>query len=332
MLDYRMTWSHGSATVASAAAMLTDLVFDLPGGPFRPLARAPWLDEPHAADDPDSDAKTHLDVLGGEFPCVPFGGDHGFGANTTWDIESDGRGITARVSYPEGDPIRRLERRVTGTDGKCRLQLSLTVEARHDVRLPIGVHPILRLPEEPGGLTIDASFARGYTYPGPQTTSAVADRHRSFADLWQVPGPEKPVDLSRLPLADDRDSSLARRGIDDVVMLCGARSPVTVNYVGDDAELDIEWDDTLLPSVNYWYSDRGLPEAPWHGRYRGLGVEPASAYFDLGPTASVESNPVSDAGFPTTIMIAGGSQVRIEYALTARRRATATTKGSPDAN
>ncbi len=42
-----------------------------------------------------------------------------------------------------------------------------------------------------------------------------------------------------------------------------------------------------------WISDRALQEAPWNGRYRGLGVEPVAAAFDFGEAASAGPNPIA---------------------------------------
>ena len=54
--------------------------------------------------------------------------------------------ITLTCDYPETHPIRRLTRIITADPAAPALDITLTVEARRPCRLPIGLHPTLRLP------------------------------------------------------------------------------------------------------------------------------------------------------------------------------------------
>lgn len=320
MDEVQASWSHGEFAVTPVAGMLTDLVFDLDGTSFRPLARAPWLDDAQGVTECSS--QTHLDVLGGEFPCVPFGADHGHGANAVWSLELDDGGVSGRIDYPARSAVRRLERRIRPVPGAPEIRFELTVEARVDARLPLGVHPVLRLPAVPGALSIHATFERGYTHPSSPSRSTVTSHGTRFSDLAAVPAPGGTVDLSRLPLASDETASQPRTGVDDGGMLCGARSPITVHYLEEDVELVLAWDDGVLPSVNYWYSDRGISEQPWDGRYRGLGLEPANAYFDYGAERSVAPNSLTADGLTTSVGLAAGTRLTVAYSLGARSRTT----------
>lgn len=320
MDEVRASWSHGEFAVTPAAGMLTDLVFDLDGTSFRPLARAPWLDDPQGP--PGCPSRTHLDVLGGEFPCVPFGADHGHGANAIWSLELDDGQVSARIDYPAGSAVRSLERRIRPVPGAPEIRFELIVDARADARLPIGVHPVLRLPAAPGGLSIHVTFDRGYTHPSSPSRSTVTSHGTRFNDLAAVPAPGGTVDLSRLPLASDEKASQPRSGVDDGGMLCGARSPVTVHYLEENAELVLAWDDDILPSINYWYSDGGISDPPWNGRYRGLGLEPANAYFDYGVERSVVPNSLTADGLTTSVGLAAGTRLTVAYSLGARSRTT----------
>ena len=320
--ERRVSWSHGELAVTSLAAMLTELVFHLEHGDFRPLARAPWLDDAVPASRDRPAPATHLDVLAGEFACVPFGTDHGYGANSRWDVAVDGGGVRAAIDYPRGSPISRLERRITPCAGEARVVFDLVIHAREKVRLPIGVHPILRLPSRPRALSIQASFDSGHTHPSAGERRHVTSHGARFTELSRVPAGTGTVDLSRLPLASETDPAMARGGVDDGGMLCGARSPLSVLYLDEDAELVMEWDDTTLPSINYWYSDRGVTGAPWDGRYRGLGIEPVCAYFDCGAALSAAPNAISDDGVSTTLTLTPDEPITIAYSLAARSHAT----------
>jgi hypothetical protein len=315
-------WSHGEITVDAVAGMLTDLVFRLDGRLFRPLARAPWLDDATSAT-LSATSMSHVDVLGGEFPCVPFGAEHGYAANAEWSMQSDDDGIRAWIDYPQGCAIRRLSRSIRPTRGRPEVRFELTIDARENAVLPIGVHPILRLPAHPESLEIRAAFDRGFTHPSPAAPHHVTSHDEEFADLAEVPGPVGPVDLTRLPLRSHVDPDTARAGVDDGGMLCGARSPVTVIYRHEQAELTLDWDDAVLPSLNYWYSDRGLADAPWNGRYRGLGLEPACAYFDYGLKRSIAPNSLASHGIATSLAVAAGTELTIAYSLAARSQTPA---------
>jgi len=327
MDEKRVRWSHGEFSVTPVAAMLTDLVFHVDGADFRPLARAPWLDDVcEETGHPvltRTTLRTHLDVLGGEFPCVPFGGDHGYGANAEWDLASYGRGVRATIEYPSDSAIARVQRDIFPVQGEARVEFELVVEARRAARLPLGLHPILRLPTKPRALSIAVDFEHGRTHPSMAATSHVTTHDTRFTTLSNVPAPSGSVDLARLPLPSDDDRSIALDGVDDGGMLFGARSPLSAHYLEDGAELVLEWDDAELPSINYWYSDRGLSDPPWRGRYRGLGLEPARAYFDYGMHPSVDTNPLSEAGESTSVALAAGEKVTITSALAARPRAAA---------
>jgi hypothetical protein len=85
-----------------------------------------------------------------------------------------------------------------------------------------------------------------------------------------------------------------------VLLLTGAAG--TVALLDDDGSgVELDWDRAVLPSVLLWISDRALGGDPWEHRYRGLGVEPVAAAFDLHPDVSVRRNPVSATGVRTAV-------------------------------
>jgi hypothetical protein len=295
--------------------MLLGARFERAGAVVEPFARAPW------PRDPARGRPAHLDVLGGEFAAVPFGsaglpGDagggwaalgpaeppalpHGFAANADWTVlAADDRSIRLACDDPVDPVVRRLERTVALRTGDPGIDVELVVHARRPGAAPIGLHPVLRLPDAPASLALEVPFDVGFTYPGtvPPGAGAALPGQR-FSSLDAVPGPAGPVDLSRLPLD---------RPVEDVLLLTGVRGPVVARFGDDGTGVVLDWDRTVLPSVLLWISDRALGGDPWEHRYRGLGVEPVAAAFDLPPAVSAAPNPLAAAGVPTAVRLEPG--------------------------
>ncbi len=337
MTTHEIIWSHGRAEVTSTAAMLTRCVFSEGGREFSPFARAEWEAEDVA------ELPGHLRVLGAEFICLPFGEGgsatrvspgwegmslaapnipgHGIAADAEWQVTDERPGgITLRLSYAAPNPIAWLERRIDAIPGLTGLALSLQIVARAPVRTSVGLHPILRLPDEPCSLRIVAGFTFGLTYPAdlvPGKTRAA--RGAIFTDLTSVPAEvsmeqeetSAQVDFSRLPFAFPTE---------EVLQLCGVTGPVVIDYLAEDASLTIDWDRELLPSAQLWVSDQALNERPWNGRYRGLGVEPIASAFDLADEISTGCNPISARGIRTAIGVRPGTPVVVKYSMVASLR------------
>ena len=324
----RLRWSHGEATVAARAGMLMGARFRVGDAWFSPFAAAPWAGQlPRTNGLPG-----HVAVLGGEFVGVPFGSsllpgdhppawsahagtplappEHGVGADAEWAFTcSTASSATLSMDYPSSSAVSRLERTVEGVEGRPELHFRLVVHARRPAHVPVGLHPVLRLPERPGRLKLSAAFQLGVGYPGTVAgVGTAASPDARFTDLAAVPGPRGPVDVSRLPLGPP---------VEDVLQLCGMRGPVRARYLDEGAGVELDWDRRVLPSVLLWVSDRGLGEPPWSGRYRGLGVEPVAAAFDLPPEVSVSDNPLSTGGHRTSVRLDPHDPVVIDYSVRA---------------
>lgn len=306
--------------------MLLDADFVVDGRSVRPFARADWIGELD-----DDSVPGHLRMLGAEFVAVPFGSSgapanlatewswlvsenpparpHGPSADDEWIVVGQGEDwVTFALDYPEPYAVSRLERTVRLRADSASIDFELTVTARRAGRTAIGLHPILRLPDEAGDLELRAEFATGFTYPGSIWPGAgVTAPARTFDSLGEVPGAaQESVDLSRLPLPHE---------CEDVLLLAGVSEPVTAVYHDDLSTVRIDWDRGILPSLLLWISDRALQEEPWGGRYRGLGVEPIAAAFDFDDAVSVASNPVSLAGYPTSVELSPTTPVVIRYSI-----------------
>ena len=326
MVSVPLRTRDARATVTTTAGMLLDAVFERDGRMVAPFARAPW------APDPARGRPAHLDVLGAEFVAVPFGSagrpdrvagewhglvaetapdlPHGLPANAEWEVlDRDEASVLLGFEVAEG-PVRRLERRVRLREGEPVIEFELTVLARSTAAVPIGIHPIFRLPTSPSSLRVDVPFTVGHTYPGVVPPGAAAARPGStFSFLRAVPGVEDDVvDLARLPLG---------RPVEDVVLLAGLTGPVVLRFDDDRSGAVLDWDRAVLPSLLLWISDRALGGDPWDHRYRGLGVEPIAAAFDLPPETSTAANPLSDAGIRTAVGLEPGSPLVVRSTVAA---------------
>jgi hypothetical protein len=323
MTAHDLTWSHGTARVLTTAAMLARCRFDLGGRTFAPFAESPWM----GMTPRDPGVSAHLYDLGAEFVCQPFGRGralgpvpddwaaaimdegpgkfHGLAADAEWHVDQAGAdAITLSLGYPEPAPVARLVRSIAARPGAPALDLTLTIHARHAARISLGLHPILRLPDAPGRLHLLADFAFGLTHPG----QTAPDMTGLFTRLDAVLRPGGTVDMGRLPLSPRTDLN---------VQLCGVKGPVRAIWRDEAAGLEIDWDRVLLPSVQLWHTDGGISAPPFSGRYRGLGVEPVAAAFDLGDGTARADNPITRRRVPTTLPIAPDRPVTIAYSMAA---------------
>lgn len=318
MSEHTLSWAHGTASVLTTAAMLADCQFNLPGGRFAPFARAPWIG---TVDDPA--IVGHLRELGGDFVCVPMGagGDqslppewaelpnsparlpiHGPAGDDEWTVAAASpSAITLGLDYPETSPVARLERTISVRRDAPALDFTLTIFARRAEPSSVGLHPIMRLPEQRGRLELSARFDFGLVHP------AQIGGNPEFAALSSIDQPGGAVDMSHVPLAIPNLN----------VQLCGMHGPVTATYLDEGAGFVLDWDRKLLPSLQIWHTDRGIRGAPWRGRYRGLGLEPIAAAFDLNDAVSTGPNPINRRGVATAIMLDPRSPTIIRHSIAA---------------
>lgn len=327
MSEHQLIWAHGTASVLSTAAMLAECSFTLPNGPFAPFARAPWM-----GTITDGSIIGHLRELGGDFVGVPFGSGgaatdiapewaalmgaspagpiHGPAADEEWTvIEADDSAITLSLDYPQSSPVLRLVRTIATRPDAPALDFTLTIHARREAQTSVGLHPIFRLPETSGDLVLDADFAFGLVHP----RQAQPGKSGEFHDLTSVPQGDGFVDLAHPPLSQPNLN----------VQLCGMRGPLTATYVREGAGMVLDWDRELLPSLQIWHTDRGIDGPPWHGQYRGLGLEPIAAAFDFHDDVSCGPNPINARGIATSIAIGPLAPVQIRHSVTAFAASTA---------
>ncbi len=226
--EWRIQWNHGGATISQLGAMLAPALFRLDNGrEIQPFAIAPWSGDTSAEHEALPGV---LKRLRGEWACVPFGMPappaglptnwagtivddesalspdiHGPSSNDLWRLDrSSTSSLQLSLDYPARHPIARLTRSVQGVDGSPALAFGLTITPRTDTVLPIGIHPVFRLPEKSDRamLHFDGDV-RAYTYPisvepgvSRFVTGARAERleaipclYGRFADITRHPLP-----------------------------------------------------------------------------------------------------------------------------------------------
>lgn len=307
--------------------MLGPVTFRLPGGrTARPLWDAPW----DATETPD----TLLQAIRGEWPCVPFGYTsaatpatppawaaamapaapdewaHGFGSHHPWQWDDAGPGrLALHIDYPETSPVRRLTRTITPDPDGAAIDLTLTIAARADCALPLGLHFTFAMPDSPGVLTLDPGrFAEGRTFPGTfEAGRSMLANDAGFADLARVPTLAGGLaDLTRLPLPTETE---------ELLMLTGAPGRARLRHAAAGWQAVTTWDAAEFPSLLVWLSNKGRQYAPWNGRNLALGLEPVISPFGFGTATAAGPNPLAAAGTPTARAFRAGEEMTTRYRL-----------------
>lgn len=318
-----LDWAHGRLTVQRLGAMLAPVVFRLPDGrEALPLHVAPWAGEAGTDALPGI-----LQRLRGEWPCVPFGhgraqalaGDwagleaergtwpHGESSNREWDWAEAEGALALVLSLAPDNPIARLERVIRPDPAAAAVDIMLTIHPRSDCRLPIGLHPVFRVPDDGRGLRLDPG-AEGAVLTFPGALEPGISRFQpgvQAASLAQVPLTSGGyVDATRLPLPWSTE---------DLVQIAGASGRVALDYLTEGFRAELTWDRALFRSVILWLSNYGRIAVPWSGRHLAVGVEPVAAAFDLGTAISAGDNPVSRHGVATAVDFRAGQPVTTRY-------------------
>lgn len=320
--SYRgLGWAHGALTVQRLGAMLAPVTFLLADGrQVAPLHIAPWAQEAQAQALPGI-----LRKMRGEWPCVPFGYSvaadgwpqnwsrvmtapepdeeiHGHCSNHDWNWcqsdshgDSDSQSLSLALTYPATSPIVRVERTVAPDPAAPAIDITFKIIVRRACRLPIGLHPVFRLPEKTGAATLElGGFDHGHTYPHDvEPGASVFAANQTFTDLARIPARSGGVlDASQLPLAADTEELLQLSGLDGTAALANHAEGYRVR---------LSWQKEHFPSLLLWYSNRGRKAAPWDGRHVAVGIEPICSPFGLGPASALADNPIAQSGIATAL-------------------------------
>ncbi|MBB6333519.1 hypothetical protein [Schaalia hyovaginalis] len=323
-----MDLSIGTGTTKAAIQLqgaMTTAIFEAgTEREFSPTYVATWKGFPEAP---------ILDRLRGDFLCVPFGAApasaeelpegwreghdgespwiHGPSSNLEWTpivVAEDS--ATLSLTYPDDSPIAGLERTVTCREGA--VEFFDRIHVRRDCRLPLGLHPILSLPTEPGAAALETPEAGAFWVLPLDSGTSVLEVGAVFDDLGAAPRADgSTIDLTRLPLTVD---------VDEIVLIAGPKEPrIALVNRADGYRVAVEWDPELLGNAMLWISNRGRSAEPWGGTNLCLGVEPITSAFDFGEGVSAADNPLTRADYATAVDLEGGRTYEIRHRLVAER-------------
>jgi len=308
-----VVWDHGCAAVQSLAAMIGPVTFVLPDGrQCQPLHIAPWTFDPQAMR-----LQGVLRRLRGEWPCVPFGSDgervladgwedrgatfpggeilHGPCSQETWRwVDAPKGALALEIDYPATHPVSRVARRIRPDPNRAAIDFELGIAVRRECRLPIALHPVFRVPTQPGGMILEpARYDHVRTFPGVVELGAkLFAQNVKFSRLEAAPGHDGGViDATRMPFDGH---------FEDLLQLVGVEGRIDIRYPGEKYRARLTWEARHFPSLQLWISNRGRKDYPWNGEHLALGVEPVCAAFDLGPAIGNARNPIAQSGTPTT--------------------------------
>ncbi len=318
--SWRVATREVEAFVTETGGHLAPVTFRVGGKKIQPFAIAPWAEEKT-----DPALPPILQVLRGDFFCLPFGGNatpfqgeqhppHGETANRRWRLESAAAG-NLHLSLTTKIRAGRVDKYISLRPGQT------AVYQRHVISgmtgpMNFGHHAMLKFPDSPGsGLVATSRFQQGAVVPVPLENPATG----GYSCL-RTGGKFKSLD--QVPLANGGFTDLgvypARRGFEDIVMLAGDdRLPFAWTAVTFPAEGYVWFalkDPRVLRQTVFWLTNGGRHYAPWNGRHVNvLGLEEVTAYFHYGLAESAKKNPLVAAGHATSFMLNPKTPLTVNY-------------------
>ena len=183
--------------------------------------------------------------------------------------------------------------------------------------LPIGVHPVFKLPDEPGAARLSAAGDIAvHTYP--------VDAEMGVSKL---PHATRFSSLDKACLADGTAIDLSRHPLpmhtEEIVLVSGVEGRASLDNHEEGYRASILWDIAAFGSCNLWISHYGRTGYPWNGRFKGLGIEPVSAPFDLGcAVATTPTLPLLAEGVTCGVQFHAGKVWTTHYAIEVEPLAT----------
>ncbi|MDX2225788.1 MAG: hypothetical protein SFY92_01610 [Verrucomicrobiae bacterium] len=300
------------ASVSRTGGHLGPVTFIFGKRRISPLSVCPWH-----AEKPDPSLPPLLQVLRGDFLCLPFGGNdtpykgrkfppHGEPANSPWHLESaDLRPGIRELHLSQNQRITggRVDKFITLLGNDPVLYQSHVISGIEGPMNP-GHHAIVRFPETPGSGHISVSrFVHAQTLP----TEFELPENGGYSSLK----PDSPFSsLKKVPLARGgfTDISIypARKGFEDLIMLVSDPrlnfAWTAVTFPGEGYVWFTLKDPRILRNTIFWISNGGRHGKPWNGRHTArMGLEECTSYFHYGLAESAAANPLSRKGYPTVI-------------------------------
>lgn len=260
---------------------------------LQPYSLAPW--QSGTTDVPV------LDVLRGDFFCMPFGpledgSIHGAPANKPWNVTSH-QADRLELSIDLDDSPGSVQRSIEIRDGQTVVYQRFTVRGVEG-DFAYGTHPII---DCRAGVRISTSPTQWCSvYPGVFSDPAAGETQilqpgATFASLDAIARMDgTTLDLSRYPTP---------AGHEDLVMLVGDPGAGPIGWSAVSFGNAVWFSLKSLqdfPSTLLWISNGGRTAAPWNAQHVGrVGVEDVCSYFAAGLQASREDR-LRDRGIPTT--------------------------------
>ncbi len=322
--SYRFTSDKVEAAITQNGGHLSPIRFHLPHGTVEPFSVAPWAEEKPA------DKIPHLlQLLRGDFFCMPFGGSeslyrgekhppHGETANSEWKFESlEKNHAVTELHLSLKTKVRRgrVDKTVQLRTGETALYCHHVISGMSG-KMNLGHHATLKFPDAAGSGLIDTSpisFAQVLPVPFEKPEEGGYNSLKTgaeFSNLNHIPAKDGTIaDLSAYP---------ARRGFEDLVMVVHEANPefawTAVTFPKERYVWFALKDPRVLRSTVMWISNGGRHYAPWSGRHVNvLGLEDVTSYFHLGLAESAKPNPVSKRGIPTTLTLSAKAPLAVNY-------------------
>jgi hypothetical protein len=322
--SWRLASSQVEAFVTELGGQLGPVTFERGGRKIKPYALAPWAEETF-----DPPLPPIIQVLRGDFFCLPFGGNakpfrgerhpiHGETANARWHFESlQNRLDRSCLHLSLQTKIRpgRVDKRISLIEGQNTLYCQHLVSGMRGP-MNLGHHAMLKFPEAPGGGLLSTShFTQGQVFPlafesAEQGGYSCLKAGAAFDSLQAVPMANgDKADLSRYP---------ARGGYEDLVMLVSDdKVPFAWTAVAFPKERFVWFalkDPRVLRATIFWISNGGRHYPPWNGRHvRVMGLEEVTSFFHLGLAESAARNPLSAMGIPTCLRLDPRKTLAVNY-------------------
>jgi hypothetical protein len=284
---------HVDAWVTIRGGQMAPVTFRDADAELQPYSLAPW--QPGTSDVPV------LDVLRGDFFCMPFGpledgSIHGAPANKPWSVDSHSAerlDLSIGLDGIPGTVHRSIELR----QGQTVVYQRFTVRGVEG-DFTYGTHPIIDC--RPGVRISTSATQWCSVYPDVFSDPAAGETQilqpgATFTSLEEIPRIDgTTLDMSRYPTA---------AGHEDLVMLVGDPKAGPIGWSAVSFGTSIWFALKKLsdfPSTLLWISNGGRSATPWNSQHVGrVGVEDVYSYFAAGLTPSREDR-LSDRGIPTT--------------------------------
>jgi len=322
--SWRLASSQVEAFVTEQGGQLGPVTFDRNGRKIKPFAVAPWAEE--AFDPP---LPPIIQVLRGDFFCLPFGGNakafrgekhpvHGETANARWHFESlENRPDGACLHLSLQTKIRpgRVDKKILLIEGQNILYSQHLVSGMSGP-MNLGHHAMLKFPDAPGsGILSTSHFLQGQVFPlafesAEQGGYSCLKAGAEFDSLEAVPMSNgDKADLSRYP---------ARGGYEDLVMLVSDDNvPFAWTAVAFPKERFVWFalkDPRVLRETIFWISNGGRHYPPWNGRHvHVMGLEEVTSFFHFGLAESAGKNTLSMKGIPTCLRLDPRKPLAVNY-------------------